>query len=93
MIDGDLEIQDLPGAWDEGMAELLGVTPQTDEDGCMQDIHWPSGAFGYFPTYTLGAVASAQIFSSAKAFDITNYEFLIPPNPLNLEYTLILINY
>jgi carboxypeptidase Taq len=66
MISGDLEIKDLPGAWNEAMAELVGVTPQNDRDGCMQDIHWPSGAFGYFPTYTLGALAAAQIFASAR---------------------------
>jgi len=66
MIAGELEVEDLPGAWNEAMAELVGVTPVDDRDGCMQDIHWPSGAFGYFPTYTLGALAAAQIFTTAR---------------------------
>ncbi|MGI9465258.1 MAG: carboxypeptidase M32, partial [Aestuariivirgaceae bacterium] len=49
----------------------LGVVPETDTDGCMQDIHWPSGAFGYFPSYTLGALAAAQIFTAARGNDTT----------------------
>jgi carboxypeptidase Taq len=65
MIAGDLVPADLPGAWAEGMNGLLGIVPPTDVDGCMQDIHWPSGSFGYFPTYTLGALAAAQLFASA----------------------------
>jgi carboxypeptidase Taq len=66
MISGDLRIADLPGAWNEGMRKLVGVTPPDDRDGCMQDIHWPSGSYGYFPTYTLGAVAAAQLYAQAK---------------------------
>ncbi|HYM33647.1 MAG TPA: hypothetical protein VEU47_20270, partial [Candidatus Cybelea sp.] len=69
MLAGDLQIADLPGAWTEGMRELLGVTPPDDRDGCMQDIHWPSGTFGYFPTYTLGAIAAAQLFDAARKAD------------------------
>ncbi|MFD2712632.1 carboxypeptidase M32 [Tistrella mobilis] len=66
MIAGDLAVDDLPGAWREGMARLVGVVPDTDRDGCLQDIHWPSGAFGYFPTYSLGAMAAAQLFQAAR---------------------------
>lgn len=66
MIAGDLAPADLPGAWGEGMQNLLGITPPNDADGCMQDIHWPSGSFGYFPTYTLGALAAAQLFAAAR---------------------------
>jgi len=66
MIAGDLRIVDLPGAWNEGMRDLLGVAPPDDRDGCMQDIHWPGGSYGYFPTYTLGAVAAAQLYAQAK---------------------------
>jgi carboxypeptidase Taq len=65
MIDGDLAIADLPAAWNDGMRELLGVVPPDDAKGCMQDIHWPVGAFGYFPCYTLGAMLAAQLFRSA----------------------------
>lgn len=67
MISGDLQVKDLPGAWNDGMRELLGITPPDDAHGCLQDIHWPSGAFGYFPTYTLGAIGAAQLFQAAKA--------------------------
>ena len=65
MISGDLAIKDLPGAWNDGMGKLLGVTPPTDADGCMQDVHWAAGLFGYFPTYTLGALAAAQFYAAA----------------------------
>lgn len=66
MIGGDLALADLPGAWNDGMKELLGVTPPNDRVGCLQDIHWPSGAWGYFPTYTMGAMTAAQMFSAAN---------------------------
>jgi carboxypeptidase Taq len=65
MIAGDLPLAALPGAWNDGMRELLGVTPPNDRLGCLQDIHWPSGAWGYFPTYTLGAMTAAQLFDAA----------------------------
>jgi carboxypeptidase Taq len=71
MLNGDLSIADLPGAWNDGMQTLLGVDVPDDRNGCMQDIHWPSGAIGYFPTYTLGAMSAAQLFSAAKAQDAT----------------------
>ena len=48
------------------MRELLGIVPPDDRLGCLQDIHWPSGAFGYFPTYTMGAVAAAQLYAAAQ---------------------------
>lgn len=67
MIAGDLPLGDLPGAWNAGMRELLGVTPPDDRRGCLQDIHWPSGGWGYFPTYTLGAMAAAQLYEAALA--------------------------
>jgi carboxypeptidase Taq len=65
LIAGDMSLDDLPGAWNEGMRELLGITPPEDRLGCLQDIHWFDGAFGYFPTYTLGALAAAQLFEAA----------------------------
>lgn len=65
MIRGELEVADLPGAWREGMRELLGIAPQTDSDGVLQDIHWYEGLIGYFPTYTLGALSAAQLFEAA----------------------------
>ncbi len=65
LLSGDLQVADLPGAWNDGMQQLLGVTPPSDRLGCLQDIHWPGGAVGYFPTYTLGAMAAAQIYKAA----------------------------
>jgi len=53
-------------AWNEGMRELLGIVPPNDALGCLQDIHWPDGAWGYFPTYTLGALAAAQLFAATR---------------------------
>lgn len=69
MLNDDLPINDLPGAWNDGMQTLLGVDVPDDRNGCMQDIHWPSGAIGYFPTYTLGAMSAAQLFAAAKTQD------------------------
>lgn len=71
MVAGELDPADLPGAWNDGMRELLGITPPNDRLGCLQDIHWYDGAWGYFPTYTLGAMAAAQIFEAAVAADAT----------------------
>lgn len=65
LLSGDLEVAGLPDAWNAGMTELLGVTPPNDALGCLQDIHWYDGAIGYFPTYTLGAMAAAQLFQAA----------------------------
>ena len=66
MIEGKLEVRHLPEAWREEMRKLLGIVPETDAQGCLQDIHWPDGAFGYFPSYLFGAIYAAQIFKAAK---------------------------
>ena len=66
MLAGDLLPRDLPGAWAEGLRQLIGVTPRSDREGCLQDIHWYDGAWGYFPTYTLGALIAAQLFAAAR---------------------------
>jgi carboxypeptidase Taq len=66
MLAGDLVPADLPGAWAEGLRALLGVAPDTDREGCLQDIHWYDGNWGYFPTYTLGALIAAQLFEAAR---------------------------
>ncbi len=63
LIAGEMELEALPSEWNKGMQELLGVTPPEDRLGCLQDIHW---AWGYFPTYTLGAMTAAQLFAAAK---------------------------
>jgi carboxypeptidase Taq len=66
LLSGDLPVADLPGAWNDGMADLVGVRPPGDRDGCLQDIHWMDGAVGYFPTYTLGALAAAQLMAAVR---------------------------
>ena len=66
MLAGDLAPAELPGAWAAGMREMLGVAPDDDREGCLQDIHWYDGNWGYFPTYTLGALIAAQLFEAAR---------------------------
>jgi carboxypeptidase Taq len=66
LIDGSLGPEDLPEAWDARMRQLLGLsTLGNDRDGCLQDVHWPSGLLGYFPAYVLGALTAAQLFRAA----------------------------
>jgi len=67
MVQGELEVADLSEAWNEGFRGLLGLTPPDDRRGCLQDIHWFDGAFGYFPSYTLGAMLAAQLFAAADS--------------------------
>jgi len=68
LIAGELAVADIPAAWNEGMLRYLGLSTEGNfKDGCMQDVHWFSGLFGYFPTYTLGALMAAQWFAAASA--------------------------
>ena len=67
LIEGQLEVEDIPDAWNEKMSSYLGLDTRGDfTNGCLQDVHWPAGLFGYFPTYTLGAMTAAQLFASAS---------------------------
>jgi len=66
LIAGDLEIDDLPDAWDDMYEEFLGIRAPNRTLGVLQDIHWSMGAFGYFPTYTLGNLYSAQLLAAAR---------------------------
>lgn len=82
LIDGDIEVDDIPALWDEKMQHWLGLTTKDDyRNGCMQDIHWTDGGFGYFPSYTLGAMYAAQLFHAARRAlpslerDIANGDF------------------
>jgi carboxypeptidase Taq len=67
LLSGDLAVGEVPFAWNESMQRLLGLTPPDDAGGCLQDIHWSCGLFGYFPTYTLGNLYAAQLFARANA--------------------------
>ncbi|MEK9724260.1 MAG: carboxypeptidase M32 [Rhodospirillaceae bacterium] len=69
MLNDDLSLGDLPAAWNDGMKDLLGIVPPSDREGCLQDVHWYDGAWGYFPTYTLGAMTAAQLFAAARDAD------------------------
>lgn len=67
LIQGDIEAVDIPELWDQKMQAYLGLSTKDNyRDGCMQDIHWTDGAFGYFPSYTLGAIYAAQLFAAAE---------------------------
>ena len=66
LIRGDLEVSDVPQVWNEKMEEYLGVVPDSDANGCLQDIHWTYGNFGYFPTYSLGSLLAAQIDATVR---------------------------
>lgn len=66
LLEGSLKIKDLPEAWNAKYKEYLGITPKTDTEGCLQDVHWSFGLIGYFPTYTLGNIISVQLFEAAK---------------------------
>jgi carboxypeptidase Taq len=67
LLAGDLAPGDLPEAWNRKYQDSLGISPSNDAEGCLQDIHWSAGLFGYFPTYTLGNLYAAQLFARARA--------------------------
>jgi carboxypeptidase Taq len=62
LIDGSLNIREVPEAWNAKMNEYLGILPKDNAEGCLQDIHWSMGGIGYFPTYTLGNLYAAHLF-------------------------------
>lgn len=66
LISGRLQPEDVPTAWNERFTSDFGITPESDADGCLQDVHWSAGLFGYFPTYALGNMYAAQFFAAAK---------------------------
>jgi carboxypeptidase Taq len=73
LIRGDLQVEDLPEAWNRKMDKLLGLVPPDHSRGVMQDVHWSTGSIGYFPTYTLGNLYAAQFFQKARK-DLGNPE-------------------
>ena len=81
MINGEVSVDELPKLWNSKMEEYLGVKPDNDSDGVLQDVHWSAGLIGYFPTYALGTAYSAQIFNTMdKEINVSE---LIKENRLN----------
>jgi len=66
LIEGSIKTKDIPAFWNEQYKNYLGISAETDKKGCLQDIHWSHGSFGYFPTYSLGSFYAAQFYSFAK---------------------------
>lgn len=73
LLSGDLPVRDLPEQWNLKYEQALGVTPANDAEGCLQDVHWSAGLFGYFPTYSLGNLYAAQLFEKAGK-DLGDFE-------------------
>jgi carboxypeptidase Taq len=67
LVSGELAVADVPAAWNEKMQDYLGIIPPDDAHGCLQDVHWSGALFGYFPTYAIGTILSAQLFEKAIA--------------------------
>ncbi len=66
LVEGTLSIEELPSAWNDSYERILGIRPANDADGVLQDTHWYAGAFGYFPTYLLGAMYASQLYSALE---------------------------
>ncbi|MCP9928104.1 carboxypeptidase M32 [Cyanobium sp. CH-040] len=67
LLEQDMPVAELPDAWNRRLQELLGIKPASDAEGCLQDIHWAEGLFGYFPSYALGHLISAQLAEALEA--------------------------
>ncbi|MBA2369533.1 MAG: carboxypeptidase M32 [Candidatus Protochlamydia sp.] len=72
LIEGSLNVRDIPEAWNAKMKEYLGVEPKNNSEGCLQDVHWSCGTFGYFPTYSLGNLYAAHLF---EAFEESHHDW------------------
>ena len=71
LIEGSLQVDDIPDWWKENYRTWLGVEVPNDKTGCLQDVHWSHGSFGYFPTYSLGSFYAAQFYQSAVNQDVS----------------------
>jgi carboxypeptidase Taq len=76
LINKEIKVADLPAIWKEKMKEYLGIEPKNDKEGVLQDVHWSGGSFGYFPSYTLGNIYSAQIYNAIRK-QFSNFDELI----------------
>ena len=73
LLSGELAVRDLPAAWNAGMEQRLGIRPANDVEGCLQDIHWAVGSFGYFPSYALGGAIAVQLYEGLRT-DVANLD-------------------
>lgn len=76
LLNGKIKVNDLPSVWNEKMKKYLGITPKSDSEGVLQDVHWSHNSFGYFPTYTLGNLYAAQ-WRSVMLKEIKNFKSLV----------------
>lgn len=81
LINREIKVSDLPDVWNEKMKEYMGLVPQNNAKGVLQDVHWAGGDFGYFPSYTLGNIYSAQFFNTARK-EIKDFDALIEKGEL-----------
>ena len=73
LLEGTLTTTDIPGYWNDQYLNYLGIKISDDKQGCLQDVHWSHGSFGYFPTYSMGSFYAAQMFAQVK-LEIPNLE-------------------
>jgi len=73
IFDGTLPVRDLPQAWSQSLEERLGLRPANDAEGCLQDVHWAVGSFGYFPSYALGGFIAAQLYETLRN-DLSDFD-------------------
>ncbi len=66
LLDGSIQVKDLPQLWNEKMKTYLNIVPKTDKEGVLQDVHWSGGSIGYFPTYAIGTVYASQLYTAIK---------------------------
>lgn len=66
LVSGEIDVEEVPELWDDGMVRYLGIQPDEDAEGPLQDVHWAHGSFGYFPTYSLGSLLAAQMFDAME---------------------------
>lgn len=81
LFNDELQVKDLPEAWNEKYKSYLGIIPPNDAKGVLQDVHWSGGSFGYFPSYALGYMYAAQ-FKQAMLKDLPNYDELLATGDL-----------
>lgn len=74
LIEGKINVSELPQIWNEKMNDFLGITPKNDREGVLQDMHWSGGNFGYFPTYAIGTIYASQLFTQFLKENILAYE-------------------